>query len=337
MANHQVRHLRTLLIQETVVFECDTFLQRIKAGQLDISSAQRWYARARQRAGPKKEKNQGGVDRYPVKILLQGLTEGVLSPSGVDLPETFTLDEERLQSIRSDLHNVVWMDICVRIFEVAAYEAIGRQEQIPNKFIHEFRSVILLLVRNARGKISWRENMTELALEIDRRVYQLRSNSALRYRPNEKTVQRIELYLRQCSVVGCKVWQSFEDVAREHVRREGLRMTLRFLDLPLVTVADLSLDTGLQAPEGTASSPRSTVSETLDDIAKRLAQIASLHWRVFGPLVYLPGEGHTYDGGNKYECCQDLEKDRNKEMRCDHDQQIGVYFSEWTCSRHLLW
>lgn len=280
IANHQVRNLRTLLIEDTVSFEQHLFVQRMKNHRLDVNPARRWYAQAQREWINQRESAQTCINSDPVEILVRGLTEAISSSQSIELPEIFGFDMDRLHNLRVDLHDIITLEICVKVFELSTYEEFNRRGRISEDTIRELRPAILSLVNDASGRTAWREHSSELALEMGRLAHKLKSDSSC---PDEKMIERIEDRLMRYSTVGSRIWQHYEDRATKYIGRETLKQTLKFLSQPLLIVAESA---GTQAPDAATS----TFEALLADVAKRLAHIASLHWRVFGPIIYLMTE-----------------------------------------------
>lgn len=280
IANHQVRNLRTLLIEDTINFEQHLFLRRMNTGRLDVNPTRRWYAQIQQDWIDRQESAQTFVDGSPVQLFVWGLTEAVSSSQRVGLPETFAFDMDRLHNLRADLHDIIALEICVKVFELSTYEEFNHRGRIPYDTIRQLRLGILSLVSDASGRIIWHEHSSELALEMGRLAHKLKCDPSC---PDEKMIERIEDRLRRYSTVGSRIWQHYEDRAMKYIGRETLKQTVKFLSQPLLTVAESA---GTQAPDAATS----TFEALVADVAKRLAHIASLHWRVFGPIIYLVPE-----------------------------------------------
>lgn len=124
VANHQIRCLRPVLIEDTTHFEHKFFMKRMESGKTDISMSRQWYKDAEQtytdaRAHPSQSFGDMGV-------FFEGLSRLML-PSAWDerLPNTFLFDEERLMKLRADVLDAINLEVCMRIYE--DFERIGRR------------------------------------------------------------------------------------------------------------------------------------------------------------------------------------------------------------------
>lgn len=117
VANHQIRHMRPLLIDDTINFQRRYNSHRIGLGKIDVDSAKTWLRREMD--------NLVTLNHNPTQ--LQALTSGMLrdliynpessssSSSRSSTPPTFYLDSDRLRTLRSDFHAQVYHSICREI------------------------------------------------------------------------------------------------------------------------------------------------------------------------------------------------------------------------------
>lgn len=125
VANHQIRCLRPILIEDTVYFEQKFFMKKIAIGKVDIAGAHAWYRRA-----------SNLPDLVPLDDLipLQGNTWDFMKalvnltlPSRAEIvPHTFLFDEERLVKLRSDLLDLINLEICMHLYH--SLDAQNRRE-----------------------------------------------------------------------------------------------------------------------------------------------------------------------------------------------------------------
>jgi len=147
VANHQIRCLRPVLIEDTVHFEQRFFHKKIQSRKMDIESARKWFRQVR-------EEVLNTVRRHPalppseMDVFFAGLA-GLLRPSNEvafamndgpsrpgesagRVPCTFLFDEERLLKLRSDMLDAVNLEICTRVFEERQYPTLsGRSSGLP--------------------------------------------------------------------------------------------------------------------------------------------------------------------------------------------------------------
>lgn len=113
VANHQIRCLRPLLIEDTVHFEQKFFMKKIAMKRIDIVGAHLWFRRASSipDIGPI---TQSTGNFWDFMKALVNLT--LKSKSEEKVPHTFLFDEERLIKLRSDMEDLINFEICMHTF-----------------------------------------------------------------------------------------------------------------------------------------------------------------------------------------------------------------------------
>ncbi|KAK3371563.1 T-complex protein 11-domain-containing protein [Lasiosphaeria ovina] len=120
VANHQIRCLRPVLIEDTVHFEQRFFMKKIQARKVDIREARIWYRGARECA---ERSYMGSAMPYlhafgETAVFFEALSRLVLpSTDTTKVPTTFLFDEERIIKLRSDMYDNICLEICMRKYE----------------------------------------------------------------------------------------------------------------------------------------------------------------------------------------------------------------------------
>lgn len=112
VANHQIRCLRPVLIDDTTPFQRRHFFKKIRSGEMVVAGAQRWYRDiARNPSQPAFPSRAFG----DMSTLFDGISRLVL-PSSADqmLPSTFDIDNERIARLRADMLDMINLEICMR-------------------------------------------------------------------------------------------------------------------------------------------------------------------------------------------------------------------------------
>lgn len=116
VANHQIRCLRPVLIEDTVHFEQRFFYKKITAGKISIRDARQWYSEAVQ--FPSRMSAQNLQAFGETAAFFDGLTRLILPSTPVNcVPNTFLFDEERILKLRSDMLDAINLEICMRLYE----------------------------------------------------------------------------------------------------------------------------------------------------------------------------------------------------------------------------
>lgn len=118
VANHQIRCLRPLLIEDTAHFEQRYFYKKIAHSRMDVRPSKLWYREACRRYSSLLEvpaKTQAFGD---ATVFFEALSRLVL-PSAEDqtLPNTLEFDAERIHRLRSDMMDMINLDICMKAYE----------------------------------------------------------------------------------------------------------------------------------------------------------------------------------------------------------------------------
>ncbi|KAG6057986.1 hypothetical protein E4U17_000645 [Claviceps sp. LM77 group G4] len=135
VANHQIRCLRPVLIEDTTHFEQKFFAKKIDSRKVDVRGAREWYKDADRQFSA----SLGGGPAHSLgdmSSFFDALSRLVL-PSSAEkrVPSTFLFDEERIMKLRSDVADAINLDICMRMYEdlerVGRYSAriLARKEQ----------------------------------------------------------------------------------------------------------------------------------------------------------------------------------------------------------------
>lgn len=115
VANHQIRCLRPMLIEDTVHFEQRFFYKKIQNSRLDVSAARAWYNEAVRSYEGKPQHNRlfGGTASF-----FEALSKLIL-PSTLKeaIPNTFVFDEERIVKLRSDMLDAINLEVCMRLYD----------------------------------------------------------------------------------------------------------------------------------------------------------------------------------------------------------------------------
>ncbi|KAK4651212.1 Protein SOSEKI 1 [Podospora pseudocomata] len=120
VANHQIRCLRPVLIEDTVHFEQRFFMKKIQSRKLSVLSAREWYKAAQSNAeriyqhSPMPHAQAFGN----MSVFFDALSRLVLPTTRSETtPCTFVFDEDRLLKLRSDMYDSICLEICMRKFE----------------------------------------------------------------------------------------------------------------------------------------------------------------------------------------------------------------------------
>ncbi|KXJ86689.1 T-complex protein 11-domain-containing protein [Microdochium bolleyi] len=115
VANHQIRCLRPVLIEETVAFEDRFFRKKLREGKFDATAAKEWYSRMTDKAS---QHQQGSAQAFgDMAIYFESVAEMIMPSSHEPFPNTFLFDEERMTKLRSDMLDAINLELCMRLYD----------------------------------------------------------------------------------------------------------------------------------------------------------------------------------------------------------------------------
>lgn len=279
VANHQVRSFKLLLIADTVPFLRDCFSKLIDSRQLNFSSSQSWFRRARCLADPEEHSD---LDVFTCSMV------GLCTSANVRFPQTFAYDTERLQGLQDDIFDFVHLRICMKFYENLARKQTGTSPDPSQRQETSYR--ILQLVPADDRVVSHRGT---IALEIARSVSDMSRNV-----PSSRPAQSdVDPDLDQAAASGLRealeqqLHSEMNFVSRLLANRTVF-FTSQFCQLDTLQISNLQRTWSVKRSlKGLPLAP------DLDDIARRLAHVAVIHWKVWSDLVYLddsqPGPGFS--------------------------------------------
>ncbi|OCL09310.1 hypothetical protein AOQ84DRAFT_291507 [Glonium stellatum] len=304
VANHQIRNLRALLIEDTINFEQKYHLSKIARGRINVEGAQQWHSfeeAMRQSAPPSYVRK--GTGRAQFETFVQSLVHILLSndPSK-DFPETFYLDQDRLRALKCELHDIVHFDFCCNVFD-RLLRQMNYRGSIPHSVHQDLRSSLFAIIGESRNYSArqWVANIDYVAVELVRHALNL-CGFARSY--EAELVQKAQGMLRAtlCSSRP-SVFADRAEILERTVLPEILAYTNRHINSSPMEMFNALIAPSAPPPpppppshmnvivQRIANEQNSSSSDHLIDIVHRITHIAVLHWRIWGPIVYvLPDE-----------------------------------------------
>ncbi|KAI0181803.1 T-complex 11 [Hypoxylon sp. FL1284] len=116
VANHQIRCLRPILIEDTVHFEQRFFLKKIRDHKMDPTPARQWYSAVSQFYSG----DAASVQAFgEMGAFFEGVCRMILPSTDIySHPDTFVFDEERIVKLRSDMLDAINLEVCMRLYEI---------------------------------------------------------------------------------------------------------------------------------------------------------------------------------------------------------------------------
>ncbi|KAI0010642.1 T-complex 11 [Xylariaceae sp. FL0662B] len=115
VANHQIRCLRPILIEDTVHFEQRFFSKKIRDGKMNPIPAREWYLLVSQHYSQDPASSQAFGE---MGVFFEAVSKMILPSTDPFLhPDTFLFDEERITKLRTDMLDAINLEVCMRLYE----------------------------------------------------------------------------------------------------------------------------------------------------------------------------------------------------------------------------
>lgn len=285
VANHQIRHMRPLLIDDTVNFQRRYNAHRISIGKISVADSRMWLLNSMDDRGSH------------LDALCAGLIRDMLfNDSSSMCPQTFYLDVDRIRALRIELHSRVYHAVCRDVLRLLA--PLYFDGDALQRAYDMLQSSVSAIV-GIQGRFV--DRLENIAVEIMRVLLTIDNLSAAQFDSNllAHAEDKLKLYLRQDSASFLRHAEVLLGNLAPKVQsrvQEASRMTALDLQDMLVPspVSSNRNSTGFGAICEPVSSEQNTTIDADEDIIRRFTHVLALHWQVWSELVYLTG-GTTSD------------------------------------------
>ena len=303
VANHQIRHMRPLLIEDTVNFQRRYHAHRIAIGKIDGTRARAWIH----------DEMSEVPGSMPLEALVSGTIRDLLcaTSSSSTPPPSFYLDVDRLRVLRVELQSSVYLELCRQVLK----EILGAD--VPEQTLLNGYSLLqdtLPAIVGSSGKFyERRENvavhLAHVVTQVDQRATKFDVNlvqlteqmlaSCLRPDSHEYTITAGRVFDRLVPKVQARV--------RQHIKYTALSLQDTLVPSSAGLPSSATRAAATQPHHSNfgavcAPAPATTRSEPVDpdeDLIRRLAHILVLHWQVWADLVYLPRASSANSSGDR--------------------------------------
>ena len=282
VANHQIRHMRPLLIADTINFQKRYNDHRIGLGKLNPEASRLWL---------EQEYNTLSAIEGTSLSYLYTLTHALLRDllfcsSTTSLTSTFYLDLDRLRTIRVDMHNMICHLVCGNILVDLLAPTVLKCD-LP-KALSVLRSSLKAIVESQRF---WAAQIENIAAEVVRVALTLGGRTCLH---DADLVALAERRLREdldpSSPSFCNYAQDLlyrflpktKECVNAHSRMPAIELQEALV--PPMPVAPTH-SFGMGAVCEPVAVARSTDPDM--ELVRRFSHVVILHWQVWADLVYL--------------------------------------------------
>jgi len=281
VANHQIRHMRPLLIYDTINFLKQYHNHRIGLGKLNPEVSRLWLEQEFNTLSAIEEKPMSYLD-----TLTHALLRDLLCSSTTSLASTFYLDLDRLHTIRVDMHNMVCHLVCGNILVDLLSPAVPRCE------IPEARTVLhssLTAIVGSQGL--WAERLENIAAEIIRIVLTLEGRTRpydadliapAEHRLHEDLDPNSSAFRDQVQDLLYRLLPKTKECVNAHCRMPAIELQEALV--PSMPFAPIHFF-GMGAVCEPVPVARPIDPET--ELIRRFSHVVVLHWQVWADLVYL--------------------------------------------------
>ena len=273
MANHQIRTFRFFLLADTITFQQAYFRRRISEGKLIVEPCIEWFAsvQAQHQGCPGTKTELRSLD-----AVVHGLVRLCARPETI--PNTFFYDRHRIRQLREDMEVIIHLDVCSRVFSSIVCGITGRQISFATEFYFTLQWRILAIVGDSDAsnpeQNCWQSHTESVAMEIARAAH-LSCGKAL---PVSDVVFGHTI---QCLLMGFT--QKYEAMSSEReieIERTAYEMAHIFEGMSALAMAEAQR----QWQHDSQRKKQSRHLPDSNDVARRLAHIATLHWQVWANL-----------------------------------------------------
>lgn len=201
-----------------------------------------------------------------------------------DLPSTFEYDFDRLSALQVHFQSYLMVAGCCQIF-AKTLQLLGQGKAPSPELYHSLVNCIRALAPclGSTSNDDREQRIQDVALEIVREAYSVCNIQSL---PDSTLVKGIEGWVR--------IWWHSKSIAYENLEKTYRK---ELWDLLMENVDTVMKMTPLQMldwlnPPPSKREPK-TEGISMSSMARRLAHIAILHWRIWAPILYQqPWDSH---------------------------------------------
>ena len=302
------------MVNDGIEYEQRHFLACMASG-MEVAEARSWYDTAMSSDSIEytREGRQSLAPGYDFReddqiLFARAAVDLVCDPES-EIPNTFVYDKERLQSLRLDFQQCLLQTIitesCCRLLRQLKYVGIPSPEAMRKILLRLWQ-----LDQNSLPGKSGKPDSQEVVLEITRSIYEECNIHAL---PRDEDMAMVRSYIQSATD---KESDLYHDI---------LASTWDELDIlieqEVLAIHDLEPLQMLNYYRPIPSSRAKFDTMSLQDLAQRIAHIAVLHWRVWGPIVYCRPRGHVQESSSTSDSASRVFGREGKAMRSISDAE----------------
>lgn len=296
VANHQIRNLKGLLIDDTVHFQRTYHLEKLvnTKPRVNIVTAQEWYSSELQRPTTTTlcKSTQRDTNRFGAETLSRAVLSILLSNDQYcQFPDTFYLDDDRLRMLKSEMDYHIYFEICYELFGRLLSD-LGFSGTIPSTSKPNLRLSLAAIVGESCGDgySQWRINSENVSLEVTRQALILSGRSPhyashMLTRTNRTLRSMFKTSYSKHSAYLKKLLESqiSSCIARHSMSSPTELFNTFVAHVPPQSPTFNKSTSPLHVITDSTPAPADHVS----DFANRIAHMVILHWRIWGDIAYV--------------------------------------------------
>ena len=272
-------------MEDTITFQQEFFAKGIMEGNVDPKSCRAWYDGARKQHSLwllASSTATTSLDGYASLIHSMIATLSAI-PSTCVLPKSFQFDLKRLEQLRTDMQDLIHLRMGLLVFdELHSWLASGNPVSVSSDTYAELQSRILALVdEQPDDGEPWQISSADVALEITRAACASCGHSEIVV-PDcliQSTFLRLDQLVSGQTSESMLIWRSLQ----EDLTSKAIHYAQVFNNMTPLAISDAQQHWQQQQEQKVGFRP----VPDIEDIARRVAHVGVLHWKIWANLVYL--------------------------------------------------
>jgi hypothetical protein len=265
-------------VNSTVGFEQQDFLRRVAEGW-DPTAAYVWLSKEQQ-----VRRSISGSSAFVAAV-----TDLIVQDAD-SLPPTFTLDYVRLRTLQADFLSLKFRSCCLRTFQTTL-KMLKWDGAVPQRSYDGLFARLSVLISNETIQNEHSSRLGDAALEIVREAYKICKITKI---PAAEHLESAEKLLKDSCDRNNNVFADLESSLGNQLHKLVEHEVDTIGNLTPVQIIN---HYGSQASFNASSKEVNEQTELLR-IARRLAHIAVLHWRIWAPIIYKQPVGPRFQEGS---------------------------------------
>lgn len=284
VANHQIRTFRFYLVEDTVPFQQNFFAKRISDGEIDVGSCRDWYNEARQRYALWLLSSTTSTNHNAYASVIHGIMTNLFEMPAISvLPQSFQSDLKRLERLRSDVQDLEHLRMSCRVFdELHFWLRSGQPLSVSQDTYVQLQSRLLAIIdEQTEDEDPWQIGSADVALEIARAACAFCGHVEILI--PDCVIQ--STYHRLSELISGHTSERalMSETSQEALTGKAIDHARIFNEMTPLAMSEAQQQWQQQREQSTSFRPLPTVG----DIARRVAHLGILHWKIWANLVYL--------------------------------------------------